>query len=121
MGRYPSHLAFRVSHRLLEAVRKDGRPLMAKGIFSCDSLITLSSIDEHSPRALICASLGATGQTVDLLYVDVPIDHHRGPSAEEMFVFVQAVAKLVSQRNAESQIGDPTGEDTAPQAELSGD
>jgi len=98
-SRCPSHLAFRVSHRLLEAVGKDGHPLMTKSIFSCDTQVTLSLIDEHSPRALICASLGATGQTVDLLYVDVPIDDRSRPSAEEVFAFVQAVAQLISQRN----------------------
>ena len=98
-GRSPSHLAFRVSHRLLEAVRKDGHPLMTKSIFSCDMKITVSLIDEHSPRALMCVSLGATGETVDLLYGDVPIDEHYRPGTEEMFAFVQAVAQLFSQRN----------------------
>jgi hypothetical protein len=95
----PSHLAFRVSHRLLEAVRKDARALMTKSIFSCDTQVTISLIDEFSPRALMCTSLGVTGQTVDLLYVDVPIDERHKPSAEEKFAFVQAVAKLISQRN----------------------
>jgi len=98
-SRCPSHLAFRVSHRLLETVRKDGHPLMTKSIFSCDTQVTLSLIDEHSPRALICASLGTTGQAVDLLYVDVPIDDRSRPSAEEVFAFIQAVAQLISQRN----------------------
>jgi hypothetical protein len=93
----PSHLAFRVSHRLLEAVRKEGRALMTKSIFSCDTQITLSLIDEFSPRALMCASLGASEKTVDLLYVDVPIDEHRKPGPEEIFAFLQAVARLTSQ------------------------
>jgi len=96
---FPSHLAFRVSHRLLEAVRKDGRPLMTKSIFSCDTQITLSMIDEQSPRAIICAPVSSTDQTVDLLYVDVPINERRQPSAEEMFAFVQAVVRLISTRN----------------------
>jgi hypothetical protein len=95
----PSHLAFRVSHRLLEAVRKDGRALMTKSIFSCDTQVTVSLIDEFSPRALMCVSLGAFGETVDLLYVDVPIDERHKPGAEEIFAFVQAVAQLISQRN----------------------
>jgi len=93
-SRCPSYLAFRVSHRLLEAVRKDNRPLMTKSIFSCDTRITLSLIDEHSPRALICVPLGATDPAIDLLYVDVPIDERSGPSAEETFAFVQAVARM---------------------------
>ena len=99
VGRCPTHLAFRVSHRLLEAVCKDGYPLMTKSIFSCDTKVTLSLIDEHSPRAVMCAPLGSTGQTIDLLYVDLPIDERCQPGSEEMFAFVQAVAKLASQRN----------------------
>jgi hypothetical protein len=96
---FPSHLAFRLSHRLLEAVRKNGCPLMSKSIFSCDTQITLSLIDEQSPRAIICAPVSSTGETIDLLYVDVPISERRQPSAEEMFAFVQAVARLISEQN----------------------
>jgi len=92
---YPSHLTFRVSHRLLEAVRKEDRPLMTKSIFSCDTEITLSIIDEHSPRALICVPLNSGEPAVDLLYVDVPIDRHFQPGPEEMFVLVQAVAQQI--------------------------
>ncbi|MHC4324571.1 MAG: FHA domain-containing protein [Planctomycetota bacterium] len=113
---YPSHLAFRVSHRLLEAVRKDGRPLMTKSIYSSDPQVTVSLIDEFSPQALMCASLGASGQTVDLLYVDVPIEKRSRPSAEEMFAFVQAVAKLISQRIDALKPADPTGGENADEA-----
>ena len=116
--RCPSHLAFRVSHRLLEAVRKDDRPLMSKSIFSCDMKVTVSLIDEHSPRALICASLGTTGQAVDLLYVDVPIDERYRSSAEETFAFVQAVAQLVSHRNDAHELGGPIGDNNADEALL---
>ncbi len=98
-GRCPTHLAFRVSHRLLAAVRKDKNPRMTKSIFSCDTKVTLSLIDEHSPRAVMCVPLGSTGQTIDLLYVDLPIDERGQHNPEEMFAFVQAVAKLVSQRD----------------------
>ncbi len=94
---HPSHLAFRVSHRLLEAVRDQGRALMTKSIFSCDTEVTLSVIDEHSPQALMCACLNTGDDTVDLLYADVPIDERRQPGPEEMFAFVQAVARLVMQ------------------------
>jgi hypothetical protein len=91
-SRRPSHQGFRVSHRLLEAVRTNGRPLMTKSIFSCDTQITISLIDEHSPRALMCAPLGLWEDAIDLLYVDVPIDDRIARSPEEMFAFVQAVA-----------------------------
>lgn len=91
----PSHHGLRVSHRLLEAVRTRRKPLMSKSIFSCDGEITISLIDEHSPRALICVPLGATDDAVNLLYVDVPIRERAKPSTEEMFAFVQAVAQHV--------------------------
>jgi len=105
-GSSPSHLAFRVSHRLLEAVRKDGCPLMTKSIFTCDTQVTISLIDEFSPRALMCASIGAAGKTVDLLYVDVPIDDRHKPGTEEMFAFVQAVARLISKINDAHKLDD---------------
>jgi len=88
----PFHRSFRVSHRLLEAVRTNGRPLMTKSIFSCDTEITISLIDEHSPRALICSPVGPRKDVTDLLYVDVPIDDRMPHGPEEMFAFVQAVA-----------------------------
>ena len=115
-GSHPSHLAFRVSHRLLETVRKDGRPLMTKSIYSCDTQITISLIDEFSPRALMCASLGASGRTVDLLYVDVPINERSRPSAEEMFAFIQAVARLISRKNDTHEPADPIDDDNAEEA-----
>jgi len=92
---YPSRRAFRVSHRLLAAVRTGGRPLMTKSIFSCDTQVTRSLIDERSPRALICAPLGVVEEAAHLLYVDVPIDDRIAPGPEEMFAFVQAAAREV--------------------------
>jgi hypothetical protein len=89
----PFHRGFRVSHRLLEAVRASGGPLMTKSIFSCDTQITISLIDEHSPRALMCAPIGSRDDVMHLLYVDVPIDDRMVHGPEEMFAFVQAVAQ----------------------------
>jgi len=91
-----AHHGLRVSHRLLEAVRTAGHPLMTKSIFSCDTEVTISLFDEHSPRALICVPLTVSDEMVNLLYVDVPITTGRtGPGPEEMFAFVQAVAQQV--------------------------
>ncbi len=92
---YPSHRAFRVSHRLLEAIRVGGRPLMTKSIFSCDTQVTRALIDELSPRALLGAPLGLVEGATPLLYVDVPIDDRLVPGPEEMFAFVQAAAREV--------------------------
>lgn len=92
---HPSHLAFRVSHRLLEAVCSREQALMSKTIFTCDTQVTISLIDEQSPRAIMCVPLSSLKQTMDLLYVDIPIDKHIPPCPEEMFAFVQAVAQQV--------------------------
>ena len=91
----PSHHAFRVSHRLLDQVRTSGHALMTKSIFSCDPAVTVSLIDEHSPRALMCVPLETTDRAINLLYVDVPIRERAKVGSEEMFAFVQAVAQQV--------------------------
>ena len=88
----PFHRGLRVSRRLLEAVHASARPLMTKSIFSCDTQVTISLIDEHSPRALLCAPIGQKKDAMDLLYVDVPIDDRMPHGPEETFAFVQAVA-----------------------------
>jgi hypothetical protein len=88
--------ALRVSHRLLEAVRTGGKPLMTKTVFSCDTSVTMSLIDEHSPRAVMCVPLAGDPGVVNLLYVDFPIDERVRPGPEEMFAFVQAVAKQLA-------------------------
>lgn len=93
---YPSHLAFRVSHRVLDEVRSTGEPVMAKSIYSSDVEVTITVVDEHSPRAVICAPLGDVAQTVDLLYLDIPIGAAMRVSPEETFAFVQAVAAEVA-------------------------
>ncbi len=86
----------RVSHRLLEAVHTGGKPLMTKTVFSCDTSVTMSLIDEHSPRAVMCVPLAGAPDIVNLLYVDFPIDERVRPGPEEMFAFVQAVAKQLT-------------------------
>ena len=98
-GDWPA-AAFRVSHRLLDAVRLKGQPLMTKSIFSCDTQVTMSLIDEHSPRALICVQLGAYQGCVDLLYVDVLIDDRTRPGPEEMFALAQAAGRHIVQVGA---------------------
>jgi hypothetical protein len=93
---YPSHLAFRVSHRVLDEVRSTGRPVMAKSIYSSDVEVTITVVDEHSPRAVICAPLGDAAETVDLLYLDIPIGGSMRVSPEETFAFVGMVAAEVA-------------------------
>jgi len=97
-GENPPHRALRVSHRLMERVHKEGRALMSKSIFSCDTQVAISLIDEHSPRAIICVPLNTTDKAMDLAYIDVPIKDRIPPQPEEMFAFVQAVAQKVCDR-----------------------
>lgn len=94
-GAYPTRLAFRLSHHVLEEVRSKGNPIMAKSIYSSDFEITFTAVDEHTPRAVMCAPLGDITEGGDLLYLDVPIDETIKTTPEEMFEFVQAVSRQV--------------------------
>ena len=94
-GLYPSRLAFRVSHRVLEEVRSSGKAIMAKSIYSSDFEITFTAVDEYSPRSVICAPLGDVAEGGDLLYLDIPIDDRTKTTPEEMFEFVQLVSRQV--------------------------
>ena len=94
-GSYPNALAFRLSHRVLEEVLSNGEAAMAKSIYSSDAEITTTVVDEHSPRAVICAPLGDVTEKVDLLYVDIPIGSTAMARPEEMFEFVRAVSREI--------------------------
>jgi sigma-B regulation protein RsbU (phosphoserine phosphatase) len=69
---------------------------MAKRIYSSDTEITITAVDEHSTRVVICAALGEATQAVDLLYLDIPIDERAKESPEEMFAFVRIVAREIA-------------------------
>jgi len=92
---YPSHLVFRISHRVLEAARSTGDAVMAKSIYSSDEEITTTVVDEHSPRAVMCAPLGDTTAGGDLLYLDIPIDDTTKTTPEETFEFIRAVSQEI--------------------------
>ena len=115
---YPSRLAFRMSRQVLEKVRTTADIVMAKSIYSSDLEITSTIVDEHTPRAVICAplallenpqlpernntidkefltGLGDVTEPADLLYLDIPIDGNGKTTPEETFEFIRAVAKEV--------------------------
>jgi serine phosphatase RsbU (regulator of sigma subunit) len=100
-GVYPSLqvivnlVAYRISHRVLEAVRAKDNAVMAKSIYSSDEEITVTAVDEHSPRALICVPLGQSTEALDVLYVDIPIEPVAKAGPEEMLEFAQAVSREV--------------------------
>jgi serine phosphatase RsbU (regulator of sigma subunit) len=80
-----------LSHRVLEAVRVTGNPVMAQSISSSDTDMVLTLSDEHSPRVVICAPLSTVTEEVDLLYLDALIEQ----TTPDTFEFVQAVARQV--------------------------
>jgi len=88
-------LAFRMSHQVIEKVRTSATAVMAKSIYSSDLEITSTIVDEHSPRAVICAPLGDVTEAVDLLYLDIPIDDAAKTTPEQTFEFVRAVAREI--------------------------
>jgi serine phosphatase RsbU (regulator of sigma subunit)/pSer/pThr/pTyr-binding forkhead associated (FHA) protein len=87
----PPRFACRLSRHLLESLRSTGNAAMIKTIFSSDEDVTWSAVDEHSPRAVVCAPLGDVAKPVDLLYLDIPVDS----AAPGIVEFVQAVARQV--------------------------
>jgi len=101
-GFYPSlpvafqERAYRLSRHVIERARSTGAPAMAKTIFSSDTEVTITLIDEFSPRAIICAPLSAGADTLDLLYLDFPFEESFGVSPEEMFAFTRLVAEEVA-------------------------
>jgi serine phosphatase RsbU (regulator of sigma subunit) len=86
-----SRLALRLSRHLLESVQTTGNAAMVRTIYSSDAEITSTSIDEHSPRAIICAPLGDVTKVFDLLYLDIPVDK----ATPDMLKFVWAVSRQV--------------------------
>jgi len=69
---------------------------MAKSIYSSDIEVTVAAIDEHSPRATICAPLMQNDQSLSVLYLDVPIGSPWEASAEELLALVCALTPRVS-------------------------
>ena len=92
---YPSRLAFRMSRQVIERVRATANAVMAKSIYSSDLEITSTIVDEHSPRAVICAPLGDVTEAADLLYLDIPINGSTKTTPEETFEFARAVTREV--------------------------
>jgi len=86
--RYAANLC--LSRRVLEAVRSTGNAVLATSIHS-EAEITLTIIDEHTPRAVICAPVSDVTDTVDLLYLDLPIN----TTTPDTFEFVKAVSRQI--------------------------
>jgi len=92
----PPERAYRLSRHVIEKARTTGQPAMAKTIFSSDTQITVTLIDEFSPRGIIGAPLEVGGKSLDLLYLDFPLDESVGAGPEEVFAFVRLAAREIA-------------------------
>jgi len=80
------------SKRILEAVRADKRPVMAKSGPSSAGHMVLTVVDAGSPHIVYSAPVNEDGGTVEALYIDIL----ENKSPNQMFDFVEAVAKQIT-------------------------
>ena len=81
----------RLSRRVLEAVRAEGRSVMASSARRPDVELHLTVVDQHTPRVVLAAPITDPARTVDVLYLDIPSDR----PGEGTLDFVEAVARQV--------------------------
>jgi signal transduction histidine kinase len=81
-----------LSKRVLEAVRSADTPVMARSKPSPDRDLVLTVVDESSPHVVFGARVNELGDSVDALYVDIL----ESSSGQEMFDFVEAVARQIN-------------------------
>ena len=80
------------SKRILEAVRTDKRPVMAKSGPSSASHMVLTVVGDSKPHIVYSAPVNEDGGTVETLYIDIL----ENTSPNQMFDFVEAVAKQIT-------------------------
>ncbi len=81
-----------LSKRVLEAVRSTDTPVMARSGPSQDKHMVLTVVDKSNPHVVFCARVNNLGEAVDVLYVDIL----ENKSPDEMFDFVEAVARQIN-------------------------
>lgn len=79
---------FWLSRRVVDAVRTTSKAAMATSLQSSNKGIVLTVIDEHTPRAVICAPVSDVADDLDVLYLDLPMD----TTTPDTFDFVKAVS-----------------------------
>jgi len=87
----PTDENLHISRRVINAVRKTGNAVMATSSRSTEQDLQLTVVDDQAPRAVLCSPLGAGGEAIDALYLDIPSAH----ATSEMLDFVRAVAYQV--------------------------
>ncbi len=80
------------SKRVLEAVRIDKKPVMARSGPSLTGHMVLTVVDDSSPHIVYSAPVNEDGGTVEALYIDIL----ENKSPNEMFDFVEAAAKQIT-------------------------
>jgi signal transduction histidine kinase len=80
-----------LSKRILEAIRTKDDPVMARSGPS-DRHMVLTVVDESSPHIVYAARVNSSGNTIDVLYLDIL--ENRSP--DEMFDFVEAIARQIN-------------------------
>jgi len=81
-----------LSKRVLDAVRSNNTPVMARSGPSQDKHMVLTIVDKSNPHVVFCAPVNNVGEAVDVLYVDIL----EIKSPEGMFDFVEAVARQIN-------------------------
>ena len=80
------------SKRILEAVRADKRPVMARSGPSSAGHMVLTVVDNSSPNIVYSAPISEDNGTLDALYIDIL----ENKSPNEMFDFIEAAAKQIT-------------------------
>jgi len=78
-----------LSRRILEHVRRRGQTVMAKSVRTSDQDVTLTVIDMHNPRVVFAAPLNEPGESVDVLYLDLPMEK----SPPDTFEFIRLFSR----------------------------
>ncbi|MHC4397226.1 MAG: ATP-binding protein [Planctomycetota bacterium] len=81
-----------LSKRVLDAVRSADTPVMASSGASQDKTLMLTVVDETSPHIVFAARVNDSGETVDVLYLDIL----QNKTPNEMFDFVEAAARQIN-------------------------
>ena len=80
-----------ISRRVLENVRQRSQPVMAKSVRTSDQDVTLTVVDMHNPRVVIATPLNEPAESVDVLYVDLPMEK----TPPETFEFIRDRSRQV--------------------------
>jgi phosphoserine phosphatase RsbU/P len=80
-----------ISRRVLENVRLNHQPVMAKSVRTSEQDVTLTVIDLHNPRVVFAAPVYEAEEVLEVLYVDLPMDK----SQPDMFEFIRMLSRQV--------------------------